>query len=260
MTRSRTDPLGRAIDARFALLGDGGSALVEVAQASGLALIAPEERDAEAASSGGTGELIAAAIDAGVGHVLVAAGGSATTDGGLGAIEAIARRRWPARRAHDGALRRAHAVRASRGGVRAAEGRRRGGGGAPDARLEAFGLPRGVPMTGAAGGLAGGLWARLGAELVAGAPFVLDAIDFDLRLRASRAVIVGEGRLDADEPAGQDRRRDRDARAPARGCPRTRSSAAARSSVSTPESSTSRRFSRPATRRRSRRRPLRSSA
>ena len=41
-------------------------------------------------------------------------------------------------------------------------------------------------MTGAAGGLAGGLWARLGAELVAGAPFVLDALDFDRRLDASR--------------------------------------------------------------------------
>jgi glycerate kinase len=57
--------------------------------------------------------------------------------------------------------------------------------------------PRGVPMGGAAGGLSGGLWAAFDAVLVAGAPFVLDALDFDRRLRASQAVVLGEGRLDA---------------------------------------------------------------
>jgi glycerate kinase len=63
--------------------------------------------------------------------------------------------------------------------------------------------PRGMPMGGAAGGLAGGLWATLGAELRAGAPFVLEAIRFDARLRACRAVIVGEGRLDATTLEGK---------------------------------------------------------
>jgi glycerate kinase len=63
--------------------------------------------------------------------------------------------------------------------------------------------PRGVPMTGAAGGLAGGLWAELGAELVPGAAFVLDAIDFDARMRAARAVVTGEGRLDQQSLAGK---------------------------------------------------------
>jgi glycerate kinase len=58
-------------------------------------------------------------------------------------------------------------------------------------------------MTGAAGGLAGGLWSKLGAKLVAGAPFVLDAIDFDRRMVASAAVIVGEGRLDATSLQGK---------------------------------------------------------
>ena len=72
-----------------------------------------------------------------------------------------------------------------------------------EARLEAFGVPRGVPMTGAAGGLAGGLWWRLGAELVAGAPYVLAALDFDRRLDASRAVIVGEGRIDSTSLQGK---------------------------------------------------------
>jgi glycerate kinase len=63
--------------------------------------------------------------------------------------------------------------------------------------------PRGVPMTGAAGGLAGGLWAEFGAELVAGGSFVLDAVGFDPRMRAARAVVTGEGRLDAQSLAGK---------------------------------------------------------
>jgi Glycerate kinase family len=76
-------PLRRPIEAQFALLGDGETAIVEMAQASGLSLVAPEERDAERADTYGTGELIAAAIEAGARRVLVAGGGSATTDGGL---------------------------------------------------------------------------------------------------------------------------------------------------------------------------------
>jgi glycerate kinase len=56
--------------------------------------------------------------------------------------------------------------------------------------------PRGQPMTGCAGGLGGGLWAQYGAALEPGAPFVLRAVDFDARMRAARAVIVGEGQLD----------------------------------------------------------------
>jgi glycerate kinase len=58
-------------------------------------------------------------------------------------------------------------------------------------------------MTGAAGGLSGGLWADLGAELVPGAQFVLDAVDFDRRMRAARAVITGEGKLDQQSLAGK---------------------------------------------------------
>ena len=58
-------------------------------------------------------------------------------------------------------------------------------------------------MTGAAGGLSGGLWAELGAELVPGAAFVLDAIDFDRRMRVARAVVAGEGKLDQQSLAGK---------------------------------------------------------
>jgi glycerate kinase len=58
-------------------------------------------------------------------------------------------------------------------------------------------------MTGAAGGFAGGLWAELGAELVPGASFVLDEVGFDVRMRAARAVITGEGALDTQSLAGK---------------------------------------------------------
>ena len=86
------DPLGRELRGSFALIEGGGTAIVETAAASGLHLVAEHERDAWAASTYGTGELIAAAVDAGAAVVLVAVGGSATTDGGAGAIEAISER------------------------------------------------------------------------------------------------------------------------------------------------------------------------
>src|SRR3954449_1558740 len=83
------NPLDRSIRAGFGLVEDGGTAIVEMAMASGLGLVAEAERDAWAASTYGTGELIAAAAAAGAAVILVAVGGSATTDGGAGAIEAI---------------------------------------------------------------------------------------------------------------------------------------------------------------------------
>jgi len=213
------DPLRRPIEASFALLGDGGTAVVETAQASGLPLLAPEERDPERADTFGTGELIAAAIGAGATRVLVAVGGSATTDGGRGAIEAL--------RQSDVAF-----------VLYSAEGQQRTGavrievlcdvrtpfedaarvfapqkGADPEAvvrlsaRLQAFAAelprdPRGVPMGGCAGGLSGGLWAY-GAELRAGADFVLDALDFDDRLARADAVISGEGRFDSQSLEGK---------------------------------------------------------
>ena len=63
--------------------------------------------------------------------------------------------------------------------------------------------PRGVPLTGAAGGLSGGLWAALGARLEPGAPFVLEALGFDARMRAARAIVTGEGRIDATTLEGK---------------------------------------------------------
>src|SRR5215213_11776688 len=80
-------PLGAPVRAGYGLIEDGEAAIVEVAAASGLGVVA--ERDPWRATTYGTGELVAAAVDDGARVVLVAAGGSATVDGGAGAIEAI---------------------------------------------------------------------------------------------------------------------------------------------------------------------------
>jgi glycerate 2-kinase len=202
------DPLGRPVSAGFALLEEGGTAVVEMAQASGLSLVAEGERDPEAASTYGTGELVMAAVEAGAQVVLVACGGSATTDGAAGAIAAIEEAgglggarlvmlcdvRTPFERAPE--------VFGPQKGADAGAVRRL------RARLDDLSQtfprdPRGVPMTGCAGGLSGGLWARFGAVLEPGAAFVLGALDFDARLRAARAVITGEGRIDEQTLQGK---------------------------------------------------------
>jgi glycerate kinase len=204
------DPLRRPIEAEYALLDDGETAVVEMAQASGLSLVAPEERDAERADTFGTGELIAAAVAAGAKRVLVAVGGSATTDGGRGALEALRQSGEPfaievlcdVQTPFEDAAR---GFGPQKGADPAAVERL-------TARLDALAAelprdPRGVPMTGAAGGLAGGglaggLWAY-GASLRSGAEFVLDALDFDARLARADAVISGEGRFDSQSLEGK---------------------------------------------------------
>ncbi len=81
-------PLGAPVEAHWGILPDG-RAVIEMAQASGLGLVPPEQRDALVASSFGTGQLIKAALDAGCRSILVGIGGSATTDGGIGALNAL---------------------------------------------------------------------------------------------------------------------------------------------------------------------------
>ncbi|MEZ0294457.1 MAG: glycerate kinase [Solirubrobacteraceae bacterium] len=201
-------PLGAPVQAQFGLLEDGGTAVLEMASASGLGLVADDERDAWAASTYGTGQLICAAVGAGAQVIVLGVGGSATTDGGAGAIAAI----------EDGGglhgarivvltdvrtpFERAPAVFGPQKGADAAMVERL------EARLDALAAelprdPRGVPLTGAAGGLSGGLWAAFGAELEHGAPFILDALDFDARMRAARAVVTGEGKLDEQTLEGK---------------------------------------------------------
>jgi glycerate kinase len=90
VVRTVRGPLGEPVEAVFAL--DGARAILEMAAASGLALVAPERRDPLRASSYGTGELIAAALDAGASRIVVGIGGSATNDGGAGVLQALGAR------------------------------------------------------------------------------------------------------------------------------------------------------------------------
>lgn len=83
------DPLGRPIRARWLARDDGGAAFVEMAEASGIALVTAAERDAVAATSRGTGDLLRAVLDAGIREIAVGIGGSATTDGGAGVLCAL---------------------------------------------------------------------------------------------------------------------------------------------------------------------------
>jgi glycerate kinase len=201
-TATVSDPLGRPVEAPFGIVGE--TAIVETAAASGLHLLAGRERDPLRASTLGTGQLIAAAVAAGAREVLVGVGGSATTDGGSGAIRALRGLEvrltvlCDVRTPFEDAAR----VYGPQKGATAEQVRklsRRLHGQARRLPRD----PRGVPMTGAAGGLSGALWAAFGAELVPGAPFVLDALGFDARLRRSRAVVTGEGRLDEQSLAGK---------------------------------------------------------
>jgi glycerate kinase len=211
VTEAVSDPLGRPVSARYGLgiaRGRRRVAVVETAAATGLDLVKPAERDALAASSFGTGELIAAACRRGAELVYVGVGGSASTDGGDGAIRAIEQA---------GGLGRARLVVLCDVRTRFLDAARvfapqKGADPAAVAaltrRLEKLAVrlprdPREVPMTGAAGGLSGGLWAAFGAELVPGAAHVLDTVGFDARMRAARAVVTGEGKLDQQSLAGK---------------------------------------------------------
>lgn len=205
-------PLGDPVDAEFRLQPGGRIAVVEMARASGLGLVGgPEGNDPLRASTAGTGALIAAAIGAGAKRVIVGAGGSATTDGGLGAVTALGR---GARLAGvtlvvacDVTTRFLDAARvfAPQKGASAAQvellSRRL-------TRLaqvyeEDYGVDvRDLAGGGAAGGLGGGL-AALGATLTPGFEVVADALDLADRVAAADLVVTGEGLLDGQSFAGK---------------------------------------------------------
>ncbi|MFT3863299.1 MAG: glycerate kinase [Solirubrobacterales bacterium] len=202
------DAVGRPITAPIGMLSDGRTAVVDSASASGLALLEPAVRDPVGASTAGTGELVRAALELGAGHVIVGAGGSATTDGGLGAIEAIEA---------GGGLGRATLTvlcDVNTPFELAAEvfGPQKGADptqvGVLSERLAELARrlprdPRERPMTGCAGGLSGGLWSAFGAELRPGAAYLFDALGIEPKVRTAAAVISGEGRFDSQSLAGK---------------------------------------------------------
>jgi glycerate kinase len=205
-----TGPLGAPVEARWRL--DGRTAVIEMALASGLQLAGgADANDPLAATTRGTGELIAKAVEHGARTVLVGLGGSATTDGGLGAVEALgSTARLKAvelevacdvrTRFVDAAEVFAPQKGASAAQVRMLRGRLE--------RLAArylseFGVDvRDVDGTGAAGGLAGGLLA-VGGSLLPGFDLVAEHVDLDARLTAADVVVTGEGYLDAQSLDGK---------------------------------------------------------
>jgi glycerate kinase len=184
---------------------DRRAAVIEMARASGLDVVGgPEGNDAVAASTYGTGELIAAAVERGAREIVVAVGGSATTDGGLGALRALE----PNQRLRGIDVRVACDVRLPF--IEAAEvyGPQKGASPAQVELLrrrlerlaqiyeEEYGVDvTGLVGGGAAGGLAGGL-AAVGAHLEPGFDLVADAVDLDERMEGCDLVVTGEGFLD----------------------------------------------------------------
>lgn len=208
-TSTVTGPLGSPVEARWRL--DGRTAVIEMAEAAGL-WIALEQggNDPVAATTRGVGELIRIAVESGATRVIVGVGGSATTDGGLGAIEALHHARLRAVELVvacdvrttflDAAPVFAPQKGASPAQVRLLANRLQ--------RLaDVYRLDHGVDVTtltgaGAAGGLAGGL-AALGARLVEGASLVADEIGLDHAIDGADLVITGEGYLDAESFHGK---------------------------------------------------------
>lgn len=185
-------------DVGIGLIEDGSTALVELASVLD---------DGAGASSAAAGELIvAAATETGAAVVIAGAGDVVAGDGGAGAARVLAAAgELPAavvvlcdvRTAFDRVAASLHGAGELPGDAADALG----------ARLAALAHelprdPRGVAWSGAGGGLAGALWAT-GAKLENGAAFVLDALGTDARMRAARAVVVGEGRLDLATLAGK---------------------------------------------------------
>lgn len=203
-------PLGQPVDAGWRF--SGRTAVIEMARASGLLLAGGAEgNDPVNATTRGTGQLIAAALEAGARKVIVCLGGSATTDGGLGALQAI-----PSK----ARLRGVEILVACDVTTRFTDAARVFGpqkGATPRQielltnRLNALGERyadeygvevRDLPGAGAAGGLAGAL-AAVGGQLVPGFDLIADEVDLHDRLDAADLVITGEGYLDEQSFEGK---------------------------------------------------------
>ena len=209
-TATVTGPLGQPVEARWRLAG--GTAVIEMAQASGLELVGGAAgNDPIAADTVGTGELIQLAVESGARRVIVGLGGSATVDGGLGALRAM----HPHQRYRAIDLQVACDVRTTF--LHAAErfGAQKGASAAQirlltnrlarlaDVYEQDHGIDvRDLPGTGAAGGLAGGL-AALGAQLQDGFSLVAEEVALDEAIEGADLVVTGEGFLDDESFDGK---------------------------------------------------------
>lgn len=238
-----TGPLGKPVVARFGLLGDGRTAVIEMAAASGLVLVPSEKRDPLRATTRGTGELLLAAVEAGVQRVILGIGGSATNDGGAGLgqalgfrlLDAEGREIGPGGGALDrlaridefGRNRAMDAVEVAVAcdvdnplcgpeGASAIYGPQKGANPAMiavlDRNLAHFAeiverdlgrAIRDLPGSGAAGGLGGGLAAFASGRIEPGATLVIRAVGLADRLREADLCLTGEGALDASSAFGK---------------------------------------------------------
>ncbi|KAA5605991.1 glycerate kinase [Roseospira marina] len=230
-------PLGETVEAAYCLVPDRRLAVVEMAAASGLALVPPSQRNPLRTSSQGTGALIAAALDRGIEHLVVGIGGSATNEGGIGMAAALGVRFLDAAgqplEPVGASLSAIESVDVSGldprlqdlrievvcdvdnpllgpNGASAVYGPQKGADPEMVATLDAglahladvaardLGVDvRDEPGAGAAGGLGMGLRVFLGATLKPGAELVLDLVGFDAALDGAALVLTAEGRVDA---------------------------------------------------------------
>ena len=237
------DPLNREIKAAFGISGGGRTAVIEMATASGLALLKPGERNPLLTSTRGTGELIRAALDRKVKNIIIGIGGSATNDGGMGMARALGARFLDARgrdlREGGGSLDQLARIDMSGidprlktvkicvacdvdnplyGAEGAAQvyGPQKGATQSMIKKLDA-GLERladiikkdlnldvaTLPGAGAAGGLGAGLVAFLNGRMSSGVDLVIRAVDLEKKLAGCQLVITGEGRMDGQTIFGK---------------------------------------------------------
>lgn len=241
--RSVKDPLGRTIRATFGLTGDGKTAIIEMAAASGLALLKPKERNPMKTSTYGTGQLIKAALKLGAKHILVGIGGSATNDCGVGMAMALGVRFFDktGKKIGPGGAALKHIARVDMSkrvalpkGVRIevacdVDNPLVG----PTGAAQVYGPQKGatpamvkaldkslaalaaiitrdvgvdildVPGSGAAGGLGGGLMAFVGGVLRPGIDIVIDSVALRRKIKGCDLVITGEGRMDHQTAFGK---------------------------------------------------------
>ncbi|OVE74861.1 glycerate kinase [bacterium E08(2017)] len=241
--RSVAGPLGKKVRAKFGISGDGNTAIMEMAEASGLALLKPAERNPLKTSTYGTGELIKAALDLGARKILIGIGGSATNDCGTGMARALGVKFLDSKgrsiKDCGGALKYLDRIDMSGLDERLKEvqievacdvdnpltG--------PRGAAQVYGPQKGaspamvdqldeslkntariikrdvgidilrVPGSGAAGGLGGGLMAFTGGVLRPGIDIVMDAVQLARRFKGCDLVITGEGSMDGQTVYGK---------------------------------------------------------
>lgn len=238
-----TGPLGTNVQAFYGLSGDERSAFIEMAAASGLELVPPRSRDPLKTTSWGTGELIRHALDAGVEHIIIGIGGSATNDGGAGMVQALGARLLDAQGndiAHGGigleALSRIDISQldtrlaaclievacdvtnplTGKEGASAVFGPQKGATLEMIPRLDralthyAQLIARDLDVHvlelaggGAAGGMGAALYAFCGAQLRSGIEIVTDALHLDTWVADADLVVTGEGRIDSQTIHGK---------------------------------------------------------